>query len=212
MGRRQATEAGHGGRDHAGGRAQYDDFRPAGTFYVKHEPFAGKPEGGEMLRWLHENGFELGNHTFDHTPFRGMGAAQVQRQLVLGQNVILAAVPDAEVRTLALPLGAMPRPPRLARRGSSQGESYRHAGVFLVGADPAPSPFSKAFRADAIPRIRTSPPGARNSEYGSTYWLDYLRRNRGQRYVSDGDPDRIAVPKARAGDLAARFHARANPC
>ncbi len=86
MGRRRATEAGHGGRGHAGGRAQVRG--PPARRDVLRQPraFAGVPEGGEMLRWLHENGFELGNHTFDHTPFRGMGAAQVQRQLVLGRT------------------------------------------------------------------------------------------------------------------------------
>ena len=188
---------------------KYEDFRPAGTFYVNRDPFAGVPEGREMLRWLHENGFELGNHTFDHIQFGGMSPEQVQRQLVLGQQLILDAVPEAEVKTLALPLGVMPEPARLARSGSSGGKSYRHAGVFLVGAEPAPSPFSRTFRPGAIPRIRTAPPGANDPEYGSTYWLDYLRKNRGQRYVSDGDPDRISFPKARAGDLARRYKDRA---
>ncbi|MBD0291922.1 MAG: xylanase, partial [Thermoleophilia bacterium] len=57
---------------------------------------------------------------------------------------------------------------------------------------------------------RTSPPGARNGEYGSTYWLDFLRSNPERRYVSDGDPERISFPGDHASELAPRFQARAN--
>ena len=190
---------------------RHPDFKPAGTFYVNREPFAGVPEGAAMLRWLARNGFELGNHTRDHVPFSGMSATEVQRQLVLGKRIIVNAVPGAHVRTLALPLGAVPKPAALARRGRWGGASYRHDGVFLVGAAPARSPFSRAFDPYAIPRIRTSPRGDANGEFGSTYWLDELRRNPERRYVSDGDPRTISFPAQRARELAPRFRKRARP-
>jgi peptidoglycan/xylan/chitin deacetylase (PgdA/CDA1 family) len=186
-------------------------FEPAGTFYVNREPFAGVREGSEMLRWLHDNGFELGNHTFDHVPFSGLTPAQVQRELALGEKVITDAVPGAQVTTMSLPLGVVPKPASLARSGSWGGIDYRHLGVFLVGAEPAPSPFSTAFRPGAIPRIRTTPPGAPDPIFGSTFWLDELKRHPERRYVSDGDPDTIAFPQERAAELAPRFRPRARP-
>ncbi|MBD0291490.1 MAG: polysaccharide deacetylase family protein [Thermoleophilia bacterium] len=189
---------------------EHEGYEPAGTFYVNREPFAGAAEGAAMLRWLHENGFELGNHTYDHIPFNRLGPAEVQRELVLGQKVILDAVPGARVETLALPLGAVPRPASLARRGAWRGTTYRHAGVFLVGAQPSPSPFAASFRPAQIPRIRTSPPGAPNGDYGSTYWLDFLTANPARRYVSDGDPERVSFPRSLASQLAPRFRERAN--
>ena len=189
---------------------KYPDFEPAGTFYVNREPFAGVAEGDEMLRWLHENGFEVANHTLDHIPLRG-SATEVQRQLATGKKLIVDAVPGADVRTLALPLGVMPEPPTLARRGSWNGISYEHAGVFLVGAEPAPSPFAASFRPGAIPRIRTAPPGARDGDFGSAFWLDELKAHPERRFVSDGDLGKISFPRARAGDLAPRFRAKANP-
>ena len=186
-------------------------FHPAGTFYPNREPFAGVRDGPAMLRWLHEHGFELGNHTYDHIPFGGMSAVDVQRELALGKKLIVDAVPDADVTTVALPLGVMPTPARLARTGAWHGISYHHAGVFLVGAEPAPSPFSTSFRPGAIPRIRTSPPGAANGDFGGTYWLDELQRHPERRYVSDGDPDTISFPRALGEELAPRFRARARP-
>jgi peptidoglycan/xylan/chitin deacetylase (PgdA/CDA1 family) len=185
------------------------DFELAGTFYVNREPFAGVKQGPRMLRYLAEHGFEIGDHTKDHLPFTGMSPTEVQRQLVLGRRIIRAAVPDAPVATMALPLGAQPKPLRLARHGSWGGESYSFAGIFLVGAEPAPSPFSTKFDPAAIPRIRTSP--SPRADFGSGFWLDELKHRPGRRYVSDGDPDTIAFPRSRAGELAARFRARARP-
>jgi hypothetical protein len=185
---------------------RHPGFRPAGTFYVNNEPFGGVREGAEMLRWLHDNGFELGNHTYDHIPFSQLSAREIRRQLALGKKLIVDAVPGAAVTTLALPLGALSKPASIARAGEWNGIAYRNDGVFLVGAEPAPSPFSSSFDPGAIPRIRTSP-----GELGSTYWLDELARHPERRYVSDGDPATISFPRALSDRLAQRFASRARP-
>jgi hypothetical protein len=52
-------------------------FEPAGTFYVNREPFGGVEEGEKLLRWLTRDGFELGNHTYDHLPLRTLRDEQV---------------------------------------------------------------------------------------------------------------------------------------
>ena len=186
-------------------------FELAGTFYPNREPFAGVAAGPRLLRWLDEHGFELGNHTKDHIPLNQMSGEEARRQLVLGREVITAAVPDAQVRTLALPLVGWPTPRSIAWRGSWAGRSYTHEGIFLVGAEPASSPFARKFDPHAIPRIRTTPRGAADPEYGSSWWLDQLRRDRGRRYVSDGDPNTVAFPHRFAGALAPRFRGRAEP-
>jgi peptidoglycan/xylan/chitin deacetylase (PgdA/CDA1 family) len=190
---------------------KHPKFKPAGTFFVNREPFAGVAGGPQLLRWLDQHGFEIGNHTKDHIPLNQLDATEVQRELALGQKVITAAVPSAKVRTLSLPLGAWPTPRSLAWRGSWHGQSYRILGVFLVGAETAKSPFSSAFDPHAIPRIRTTPPGVADQEWGSSWWLDILKREKGRRYVSDGDPSTISFPRARELELAPRFEGRARP-
>jgi hypothetical protein len=115
------------------------------------------------------------------------------------------------VRTVALPLGAWPSPRSIAWRGTWGGRAYVHEGVFLVGAEPAASPFSRGFDPHAIPRIRTTPRGAAEPEYGSSWWLDQLRNDPDRRYVSDGDPHTITFPRRLEGTLADRFRARARP-
>lgn len=184
-------------------------FVPAATFYMNGDPFAAGEKTGELLRWLDGNGFELGNHTRDHTNFSEDSNEEVQRQLVLESRIIREHVPDAKVVTMALPYGVMPDPARLARKGSWDGESYAFKGVMLVGAEPAPSPYSTAFDGGGIPRIRSAL--ERSVELGSAYWLDTLAESPELRYVSDGDPDAITFPEGRQDDLASRFADRAKP-
>lgn len=189
---------------------RHPDFKPAGTFYVNREPFAGVRQGPAMLRWLDSHGFELGNHTFDHLPFNQLDETGIQKELVKGKHVITSAIPGADVATMALPLGVMPTPSRLAVRGSWGGDSYHNEGVFLVGASPAPSPFSTTFDPAAIPRIRTSPWVGRD-DYGSGFWLRLLQQHPEQRYVSDGNPGRITFPRRLAKTLAPRLESKAKP-
>jgi peptidoglycan/xylan/chitin deacetylase (PgdA/CDA1 family) len=184
-------------------------FEPTATFYVLREPFGGTARSPELLRWLAANGFELGNHSHDHTPLETLSPADVQRQLIMGARVIQDAVPGYRVETLALPLGSTPTPPRLAVRGRSGGRSYGPYAVFLVGAGPAPSPYSQEFDRTAIPRIRSSHlPWTSAEEFTFGYWMQALEDDPKLRFVSDGDPRTVAVRKGDEGAVASPFRSR----
>jgi hypothetical protein len=130
----------------------------------------------------------------------------VQRELALGQKILTDAVPGYRVKTMALPLGSMPRDQRLGRSGRWRNLTYSDDGIFLVGANPAPSPWSRDFDANNIPRIRSSHlPWNGERDFAAAYWLNELERHPETRYVSDGDPARVTFPRRAAGDLAPRF-------
>jgi hypothetical protein len=184
----------------------------AGTFYVLREPFAGVPQGPAILRWLVAHGFELGDHTYDHTPLNTLDVTKVQQELVKGAQVITNAVPGYRIRTMALPLGAFPHPHSLAARGSWNGVSYGPFAVFLDGAEPAPSPYSTKWEVGAIPRIRSSHlPWHGESDFTWNMWLHQLTEDPSIRYVSDGDAKHVTFPRAESSALAPRFHALARP-
>jgi hypothetical protein len=185
-------------------------FEPAGTFYVNRDPFAAGSRAPDLLRWLVDHGFELGNHTHDHIPLHELPDAEVQRQLVDGEKVIERAVPGYRVESFALPLGMSPRNESLAVRGSFGGRSYGPYGVALIGASPAPSPFSRAFKPGAIPRIRTSHAGWNGEpDFALSYWLRELDRQPELRFVSDGDPATVTIPAGAAEQLRPRYRSRA---
>lgn len=190
--------------------AKHEGFEARASLYVNERPF-NSSDYPKMLRDLHDMGFELGNHTLEHRNLGSSSATEVQRQLALGRKLITDAVSDAEVATLSLPLGISPQPARLARSGKWRGIRYDHRGVLLVGSNPAPSPFHRSFDRLAIPRIRSAEQVGPTPTYGSEYWLDHLRKNPTDRYVSDGNAETIAFPKRLRSHLDDRYRSLAVP-
>ncbi|WP_447009923.1 polysaccharide deacetylase family protein [Saccharothrix hoggarensis] len=187
--------------------AKHPGFRPVASLYVNAGPF-GSPDGA-ALRWLRDHGFEIGNHTRDHTNLAQAGDHQVQEAIALGQREIQKAVPDYRVSSLALPFGAVPTNASLALRGAFDGTSYEYACVLMVGAGPALSPYRADFDPGATPRIRSQDATGDEARYGSTVWLDQLAAAPDQRYTSDGVVDRISYPTSAGAAPALRFADRA---
>ncbi len=178
-------------------------FEPAGTFYVNREPFAAEESTADLLAKLVALGFEIANHTRDHLALGTLTPEEVQQQLVLENRVIHDFLPEAEIVTMALPHGSLPTQPALALEGVWDGESYRFAGVLLVGAEPAPSPFSSAFEprpSRGCARLPTRR-WKTDRQTGSTG----CARNPELRFVSDGDPSQITVPAGREAEVAERY-------
>ena len=188
---------------------KHPGFTPRGTFYVNRTPFGSDANAKRALRWLVDNGFEIGNHTHGHVPLRTLPDDEVQQQLVRGEQVIRSYLPSYRVTSMSLPLGSLPENAKLAREGSWDGKRYGPYAVLLVGAEPAPSPFAKAFDPAAIPRIRTSHAGWKGeADFALAYWLRELERNPRTRYVSDGDPRTITVRPGAEGDVKPRYAGR----
>lgn len=181
--------------------------RPVATFYVNGDPFAGKDA---YLATLHKLGMEVAEHTLTHANLKQLSAAGVQAELVKGLQVITDAIPGVQVTTMALPFGVRPKNHALAAKGSSGGTSYDFAGVFAVGSNPAPSPYSAKFDPMYVPRIRS---GLRTGDqaFTSTYWLPRLFRGDVTPFTSDGDPSHISFPKAQADRLDPRLASQAQP-
>ncbi|SHG08373.1 polysaccharide deacetylase family protein [Streptoalloteichus hindustanus] len=188
----------------------HPEFRPVASFYVNSAPF-NDPGGERTLKWLHEHGFEIGNHTATHANLSSSGSDQVQREITDVQREIQRAVPGVEVVTIALPFGAMPEPDDLAVRGSSGDSRYEHRAVLLVGSNPAPSPFAKDFDPARVPRIRSQGRDGEEAAFGSTAWLDKLASGEVPRYTSDGDPDHVSFPKNTRASVAPEHEGKARP-
>lgn len=178
-------------------------FTATASFYVNQHAF-GQTDPTRYLRWLAEHGYEVGDHTQTHANLRSLPAAAVQQEIGAVQATIRAALGHG-ASTLALPYGAEPDPASLALSGGSGPGAYAFDAVLLVGANPAPSPYSTAWSPGAVPRIRAA---HRHVEYDAAYWLPRIAASR---YVSDGDPAHISFPSAELARLAPADRARARP-
>lgn len=188
--------------------ARHPGFRPVATFYVTRDMFGKslKEEQAQMLLWLKDNGFDIGNHTRDHLNLRGRPKKDVQEQIgsIAKEVGELAAIKPV---TIALPYGNQPSTKQWAARG----DGYDHKGVFLAGYTPAVSPFSRSFDSLGIPRIKAMDKKGDCAQFCSTAWLDWLKSNPDMRYTSDGDVKTVAFPKFKNPFLRVAYKTSALP-
>jgi hypothetical protein len=169
------------------------DFGRAATFFVL--PGAKPPNNlfnqpeheGRKLRWLVEQGYELGNHTLWHANLGKYDEATVRTQLAEAQVWVQRHVPEYRFKTLALPHGVYPKDVGWALTGSAKGTTYRHEAILMVAGGAAPSPFAKSFDPVHLPRIQAI-------EHDLRFWLNHFDKTPADRYISDGNPDTLTVP------------------
>ncbi|MBE1561328.1 polysaccharide deacetylase family protein [Nonomuraea africana] len=181
---------------------KYPSFRPVATFWINSQPFGlrNQSDQAKAVRWLTEHGFEVANHTWGHPNLAVLPKKKVQEQIVRLERLLKkSGAPPSE--TLALPFGSMPHPKKIARKGSWGGISYDLAGVFLAGAEPSLSPYAKKFDRGAIQRIQSNGKKGECRKWCSQYWLEWLNKHPGERFVSDGDPERISIPRKTRGNI-----------
>ncbi len=191
--------------------AAHPGFPATASLYVNRRPF-GTTTSAQTARVLSDlvgRGFEIGNHTFDHASLRQLPDQGVQGELARLAEMVTTAVPGVTPQTMSLPFGVEPRVHALAHSGTSGGISYLNEGVVLVGAGPSHSPYHRAFRAQAIPRIRSSSYLGGAGRLLATYWLDHLAAHPAQRYRSAGNPGHVTIPRALLADLNPAFGGQA---
>jgi peptidoglycan/xylan/chitin deacetylase (PgdA/CDA1 family) len=169
------------------------DFGRAATFFVL--PGAKAPNNlfnqpaheARKLRWLVEQGYELGNHTLWHANLGKYDEGTVRAQLAEAQVWVQRHVPQYRLRTLALPHGVYPRDPTWALSGTAKGTTYRHEAILMVAGGAAPSPFARAFDPVRVPRIQAV-------ERDLRHWLNHFDHTPTDRYISDGNPATLTIP------------------
>ncbi|MBB5077220.1 polysaccharide deacetylase family protein [Nonomuraea endophytica] len=190
---------------------KYPSFRPVATFWVNHYPFGlqKQEQQASAAQWLHRQGFEVANHTWTHPNLRAMGTKKVREQIARLERMLKKlGVPPST--TMALPFGSMPHKKKAARKGEWGGVRYDFDAVFLAGAEPSLSPFAKGYDPGAVQRIQSNGKKGECRKWCSQYWLEWLQKHPGWRYVSDGDPDRVSVPKKLQGNIAAKRRDQVN--
>ncbi len=186
----------------------HPEFGHAATFFVNSgNPFGDPSEVEEKFKFLLENGMEIGNHTRSHENLAYASPEVVAREIGSLANEV-RAICGYDTVSLALPYGGYPRSTENLLTGTWDGERYENKGILLVGAEPAPSPFSKKFNPLAVPRIR-------GSQEELDKWLGEFEKYPNGRFVSDGRSDTVTVSEGseenldpdRVGDRTVRAYA-----
>src|SRR6056297_4368120 len=172
------------------------EFNSTATFYLfGTNPFRQKKHLDFKLNYLVENGYDVGNHTYDHAFLNKIkNKEEILFQLGEQEKFINEFIPEYEINTLSLPYGLRPDEDleKYLIRGEYEGLKYEHIGILDVGSNPSYSWADKRFNFKEIPRIRVS----RTDEYQeSEEWYEYFEMNYDLRYISDGVKDILTVPE-----------------
>lgn len=177
----------------------HPDFPIKATFFVLTEwGFGQKKLLPQKLAALQAMGCDLQNHTFNHNYFGRMGDDAIIREIANGKASIERLAPHANVDMLALPGGEHPRSKNngILAGGEYNGIRYHNRAVFDAWGGPAPSSVSVKFNPQRIPRIEPI-----EDSDGLTHCLDSLKAHPKRRYISDGDPDTVSVPRAQSANV-----------
>lgn len=184
--------------------AKHPDWPLRGTFYLigTHEynpvPFCQPKTLKKKLDYLLQQGYEIANHSTTHRYMnqnhRGwVTAKSVQWEEAECVRYVKAIAPTATMDTYALPGGGRPHNKALwplLMAGQEGGTAYKNLCVLDAWGGPTLPPGHKKFDPSAVLRIGTEP----------GYVEGWIRRmKRGSEYapyVSDGDPNTIAIPKS----------------
>lgn len=172
---------------------KYPDFGKAAVFYLNAGNPFGQPEFlVEKLQFLYENGYEIGNHAYNHEDLSKLDGDGIQ--IALGRNVkhFKEIYPELHLRTLALPYGKSTQNRDLKpfiSKGSFESIAYENEISLLVGWRPTLPFYAIGFDHTAVHRVQSG-----DGDMQLTWWLDVFDESPERRFVSDGVSDWITVP------------------
>lgn len=180
-------------------KAEYPDYNVTATFFVNSQLFEnGEENDRKVIKWMVDNGYDIGNHTKDHAKLGDCNADEIEKQVGYIYKLLDDIIPGQYVNIVALPYGSpesmgpdMPKYDRIFS-GTYDGFNYTSKASLLCAWTRSYSPFVRDYNNTAIRRIRAY-------DNNGEEWdieMNFEQLNNGKRYISDGEPDTIVFPSS----------------
>jgi len=176
-------------------KKKYPDYNITATFFVNDSLF-NQPEYNEkIIKWLVENGYDVGNHTKGHANFSNIDTKKTQEVVGYVYNQLEEIIPDQYVKIIALPFGS-PYSKTHANynyilKGTYQNYSYETIAALRVGWEAEVSPFNNSFDKTFLKRCRAYDNNGKDFDIEMNF-----RILENKRYISDGNSKTIVTSSA----------------
>ena len=173
-------------------KKKHPDMHVTATFFVMDGLFNQSSYNEEILNWLVDNGYDIGNHTTIHPDFTTISVAKTQEVVGKMYQKLDKYLKDKYVKIVALPFGSPYKKTHenypYILKGSYEGYDYETLAALRVGWEPELSPFNKNFDKTFLKRCRAYDNNGK--EFDIEMVFKNLEKNR---YISDGNKDQIVI-------------------
>ena len=173
-------------------KKKYPDYNVTATFFVNGGIFNQPDYNEEIVKWLVDNGYDVGNHTISHVNFTKVDYNTSVMEVGKLYKMLDGIIPGKYVEIVALPFGSPYNRDHsnypAVMDGEYDGYKYHTKAGLRVGWKASESCFDKEFDASFIKRIRAYDNNGTEFDIEMNFkLLDSTR------YISDGNKDTIVV-------------------
>ena len=173
-------------------KKKYPDFNVTATFFVMAGIFNQSSYNEEIVNWLVDHGYDVGNHTTIHPDFTTISTSKTQEVVGKMYQKLDELLGDKYVKIVALPYGSPYKKThenyQYIVKGNYDGYEYETESTLRVGWEPELSPFHKDFDKLFLKRCRAYDNDGK--EFDIKMVFTNLEK---RRYISDGDKDTIVI-------------------
>ena len=173
-------------------KKKYPDFNVTATFFVMAGIFNQSSYNEEIVNWLVDHGYDVGNHTTIHPDFTTISIDKTQEVVGIMYQKLDELLGDKYVKIVALPYGSPYKKTHnnypYILNGNYNGYEYSTEAALRVGWEPEVSPFHKDFDKTFLKRCRAY------DNDGKEFDIKMVFSNlENRRYISDGDINTIVI-------------------
>ena len=190
-------------------KQKYPDFNVTATFFVNGGLFNQSEYNEKILKWLIDNGYDIGNHSYSHADFTSISKEKSVQEIGSVYNLLDKYIPEKYVNIVALPFGS-PYDKSHANfnsilKGVYNDKEYNTITTLRVGWEAEYSPFNKSFDKTFLKRIRAYDNNGKEFDIEMNFKI--LENNR---YISDGDKNTITIPKEKEDKINNLYNLNVN--
>lgn len=181
-------------------KKKHPDANVTATFFVNGGIFNQSKYNEKILKWMVDNGYDIGNHTQTHLDIKKSSSDRVQKEIAYVYDKLEEMIPGKYVKIIALPFGS----PYVKTHDNFKyvlsttynDKTYDTEAALRVGWEPEVSCFDKDFDKTFLKRCRAYDNNGK--EFDIEMVFKNLEKNR---YISDGDPDTITIKESNKDKL-----------
>ena len=185
-------------------KKKYPDFNVTATFFVMNGIFNQSKYNQDIVNYLIDKGYDVGNHTISHPDFTKITREQSVKEVGKMYKTLDSLLGDKYVKIVALPFGSPYKKDHAnysaILSGIFEGYKYNTEAALRVGWEPEVSPYNKSFDPLFLKRCRAYDNNGK--EFDIEMVFKNLEKNR---YISDGDKERIVIPSSEKDKLNSEY-------